>query len=83
MNDHIVETKWREADAQALEERVRAIEEWLDHTNDLVEMFGPADPICQELLTMSGLVRTRRNDVKQEAERMRALLMDRNTINRT
>jgi len=37
--EHRVEALWREADAAALEERVKAMRDWLDHTEDLVEMF--------------------------------------------
>lgn len=75
--EHKIETLWREADATALEERVRAMEEWLEHTEDLGEMFGEDDDLTTELLSTAGLVKARRNDVSQEADRTRSLIMDR------
>jgi hypothetical protein len=39
MTEHTVDANWREADAIAFETKVKAIEQWLDHTEDLVAMF--------------------------------------------
>lgn len=68
---HIVESKWIEADAISLEERAVAIDEWLDHTDALVQMFKGDDKILTELRSLSGSLRTRRNDFSMEAAGLR------------
>jgi hypothetical protein len=74
--NHVVGANWREADATALEERVRALKDWLDHTEDLLDMFKNDDKIATELRTTAGIVRTKRNDFTSEAEALRARLFD-------
>jgi len=74
---HRVEALWREADAAALEERVKAMRDWLDHTEDLVEMFKDDDSVATELRGVSGFIRTRRNDLTSEAQALWAKSHDR------
>lgn len=73
---HTVESKWREADAVALDERVTAISDWLEHTEDLVNMFKHEERIAAELRGAAGSLRTRRNDFSSEAAGLRAELKD-------
>jgi hypothetical protein len=73
---HVVSIKWREADASALDERVVGMNDWLDHTEDLIAMFGD-DELATELRSMVGLVKTRRNDVSQAADTLKAIIIDR------
>ncbi len=75
---HTIETNWREIDATALEERVVALNEWLDHTNDMIEMLEEDNEVVTLSRSLAGLVRSRRNDISQEAERLRAAILDRN-----
>ena len=77
-NLHTVDADWRAADAQALEIRVRAVTEWLDHTEDLVEMFDEDKTIASELRGVAGTLRSRRNDFESAAEKLRAETNDRN-----
>ena len=74
---HVVEAKWREADAAALDERVRGMNDWLDHTEDLIAMFGDNDKLVTTLQSMAGLVRTERNDISQASDTLKALIVDR------
>lgn len=71
---HSIGTNWRDRDAEALEERVTAISDWLDHTEDLTAMLGDDDPATTELRTMSGILKTRRNDFRSKANALRAEL---------
>ena len=74
---HVVGAKWREADAAALDERIAGMNDWLDHTEDLIAMFADDDTLVTELQSMAGLVRTRRNDVSQAADMLKATIIDR------
>ena len=65
---------WRAADAAALEERVTAIQIWLVHTENLIEMFEGETEILKELRGVAGRVRTKSNDLQNEAEKLRAEL---------
>jgi hypothetical protein len=75
---HSVRAKWREADAAALDERVIGINDWLDHTEDLIAMFefNEDDKLPTELQSVAGLVRSRRNDLVQASDALKATLMD-------
>jgi hypothetical protein len=73
---HKVEARWREADAAALDQRVMSMNDWLDHTEDLIAMFSDDDKMVTELQTMAGLIRTRRNDVDQASGALKANLTD-------
>lgn len=68
----IVESKWRETDAAALEERARVIDAWLEQTEDLVEMLGKDEAVVTELRSFCGLARSRKSDLINEAEKLRA-----------
>lgn len=74
---HVVESRWRETDAAALEARVETLSEWLDHTEDLVEMFDGDEALASQLRGLSGLVRTRRSDISNEAGKIRADILGR------
>lgn len=73
---HTIESKWREADVASLEERIKAISEWLDHTEDLVAMFMDDDVMAQELRSLAGVLRSKKNDIEQKANAIRAELVD-------
>lgn len=72
---HNIEVNWRESDAKALEERMRAIDNWLDHTEDLAEMLGDS-PLTTKLRSMAGLLKSQRNDLDSEASKLRADLRE-------
>jgi carbamoylphosphate synthase large subunit len=74
---HIVTADWREADAIAIERRVQAIEDWLDHTEDLALMFGQEEGVAQDLRIIVSNIKSRRNDLAQRAAALRAELIDR------
>ena len=76
-NGHRVESKWREADVVAKAERVIALMAWLDHTMDVVEMLDDDERITGELRGVSGLIKTKRNDISNELEALKAELADR------
>jgi hypothetical protein len=60
-----------------LEERVQTIDEWLEHSKDLEAMLGNPDALTQDLRAMMAGVRTKRNDLSTEAEKLKAALIDR------
>lgn len=68
---------WRAADAAALEERVTAIQIWIVHTENLIQMFDDVEEIRTELLSVRGRVRAKSNDLREAAEKIRADLADR------
>lgn len=70
--DHVVDADWKEADAVALEARAQGIENWLDHTIDLLEMFEDDDDITRELRAVAAYVKARRNDLTQKITNLRA-----------
>ena len=69
---HTVDAKWRDADAAAFETRVQAVNDWLEHTEDLVEMFKDDTTIPSELRSVAGTLRSRRDDFETSANRLRA-----------
>ena len=77
-NLHTVDAKWRDADANACEERVKAINDWLEHTVDLVEMFDGDTAIASELRGVAGTLRSKRDDFEGAASKLRAETNDRN-----
>lgn len=68
---HTIETNWREVDATALEERVEVLNNWLDHTDDMIEMLDTDEEVRIKALTLEGLVRSRRNDFISAAHKLR------------
>jgi hypothetical protein len=74
---HVLGTTWREADAAALNERVRTIDEWLEHTEDIIEMLENDEKVITELRGVTGRLRTKRADVLHDAEVLEARLADR------
>lgn len=75
---HEVRASWRELDARAAEERAKALSDWLEHTEDLIAMFGEAEKATKELRSVAGIVRMRLNDFTQKANELRAELLDQN-----
>lgn len=71
---HAVEAQWRETEAAALYEKVRAIKDWLEHTEDLQAMFALDEEAVKELRSVSGLVRMRRDDLSHKADLIKAEL---------
>lgn len=68
---HKVETNWREADAEALEERVISLNEWLEHTEDMIEMLEGDKEIVTNSRSLCGMIRASRDNLAQEAARLR------------
>lgn len=67
---------WRAADAAALEERVTALQVWVVHTDNLIQMFDGEEELRTELLSVRGRVKTKSSDLRQAAEKIRAELAD-------
>jgi len=68
---HTVNADWREADAAALEARAKGIDDWLDHTQDLVAMLRSDSKLIAELRSMAGSLKTRRDDFNAQAAELR------------
>ena len=77
-NLHIINANWRESEAQTLELRAVAVNEWLEHTEDLVKMFENDKTVSSELRGVAGTLRSRRNDFDTAATKLRAEINDRN-----
>jgi hypothetical protein len=73
-NLHKVNIHWRAAEINSLETRAIAINEWLDHTEDLVRMFDNNNAITSALRGVAGTMRTQRNDLDTAAGKLRAEL---------
>lgn len=80
MIDHpekIVGLAWRNADILAKTERLLALNTWIDHTEDLVEMLSEDESFTGELRAVAGAVRTKRNDINREIDILNAEIMTR------
>jgi hypothetical protein len=75
---HTLETNWREIDASALEERVIALNEWLDHTEDMIEMLKNDKEVATSSRSLAGLIRSRRDDIANAAANLRAAILEKN-----
>jgi hypothetical protein len=75
----VIDTKWREAAVAAMEAQAQAINNWLEHTSDLEEMFERDKDLSMHLRSVIGVVRTARSDIYQEAETLKAKLTERTT----
>lgn len=58
--------------ASALEHKVLAINEWLHHTEDLEAMFEDDDIVESALRGAAGILRSRRDDLKGAARKLRS-----------
>lgn len=70
--------KRQEADVVALTERIMAIVEWLEHTDNLLEIFAGDEKLSKELRMVSSAVRMRRNDLADKSATLQAELKNRN-----
>jgi len=70
-NNHVVDVKWMDAEALALETKVQAINDWLDHTEFLVRVFDGDTAVTPELRGVAGTLRSRRNDFDSMAAKLR------------
>ena len=61
-----IEQKWKLADAEARQERVNAIDHWLAHTENLLEMLSQDEAIQRDLRSVVGLLKTRKGDLESE-----------------
>lgn len=77
-NLHAINANWRESEARTLELRAIAINEWLEHTEDLVKMFENDKTVSSELRGVAGTLRSHRNDFDTAAKNLRAEINDRN-----
>jgi len=71
--DTTVDRRWRNADADALEARVVAIQNWLAHTDNLLEQaeHHDDDQVALVLRSACGLLRERRNTLAEHANALR------------
>jgi hypothetical protein len=69
---HILETNWRQVEVMAILEKVNAINDWLDHNEDLIAIFEGESEILTELRGIGALVRTSRDDLLAKAETKKA-----------
>lgn len=74
---HEVESGWKEAEVVYKAERVLALMAWLDHTMDIVEMLSDDEVIRGELRGVAASVRTKRDDITSDVERLKAEISDR------
>jgi hypothetical protein len=70
-NTHVVDVKWMDAEALALETKASAINDWLDHSEFLVRVFEDDSTIASELRAVAGSLRSRRNDFDTAATKLR------------
>jgi hypothetical protein len=68
---------WRAADIAALEAKIKAIQIWIAHTNNLIEIFEGRDDVLKELRSVLSLVRMRQNDLQTAADKIQAELVGR------
>lgn len=68
---HTVDVRWLDAEALALETKVSAINDWLDHTEFLIRVFEGDTTIASELRAVAGTLRSRRNDFDTVATKLR------------
>jgi hypothetical protein len=73
---HTLSANWRESDAVSFERRVTAINDWLEHTEDLVLMCRDDEVLATELRSVAGVLKSRRSDFLQKAAQLRAELID-------
>jgi phosphopantetheine adenylyltransferase len=71
-NVNIIDTMWREAEIFTLEMRIKSINNWLEHTDNLVKLFENDQMLATELRGMAGIVRSRRNDFDAEMLKLKA-----------
>ena len=69
-----VEDDWHAAHAAAAETDVRAIERWLQETLVLTELLEGDQLVERALGAAAALLRCRRNDLADEARRLRAVI---------
>jgi len=70
------ERDWRIEHAQAAESDVRLIQRWLHETDELLERFEDDDGVMTEMRAVAALMRMRRDDLAEEARKMRARAHD-------
>lgn len=75
---HVVQANWRTADVVALSERIFAVHDWLEHTDDLLAMFSDQTEIATELRSIAARMRTARDDFTHRADELKAQLVDQN-----
>ena len=75
---HKVNTDWRSSAAITYEMKALAVNEWLDHTEDLVKMFTEDAPVASTLRSAAGTLRAKRDDFSTQAEKLRAESSDQN-----
>jgi hypothetical protein len=63
---------WRVSHALAAESDVRIIQDWLRATDEVLELFERDEELAAELRAVASLVKTRRNDLIDDARTMRA-----------
>jgi hypothetical protein len=74
MNEKRLGETWRKADAAALDARVIAISDWLNHTDNLIALFKDDEETAKQLRGVAGQVRMRCNDISSRADEVRAEL---------
>lgn len=70
---HVLETNWKEVEILALQEKIHAIMDWIEHNDDLLEIFENDEEVAAHLRSVASLMKSRRNDLvsKIEGERLK------------
>jgi hypothetical protein len=66
----VVEQNWKQADTEALQERVNAIDHWLAHTENILEMLHGDEAISVDLRAISGMLKSRKGDFEAEIKKL-------------
>jgi hypothetical protein len=59
---HVLETNWKEVEILALQEKINAIMDWIEHNDDMLEIFEYDDEAAADLRAVASLMKSRRND---------------------
>jgi hypothetical protein len=68
---HILETNWKQVEILALQEKVNAIMDWIEHNDDLLEIFEKDDEVAADLRAVAALMKSRRDDIASKIEEKR------------
>jgi hypothetical protein len=57
-----------EVEILAIQEKVRAIMDWIEHTDDLLEIFEKDEEVASDLRAVASLMKSRRDDFVNKIE---------------
>lgn len=76
MNEHTVDSTWAVATAARHTAVIVAIEQLLDHVDDVVAALSDDDQVVSQSRALAALLRTRRDDLVSEARRLNGAYAD-------